>query len=129
MALREKLAERCAAFLEPGEQIQAVFMAQSGPSPYWVLLSAWITILGNNYVVIVVTDRAVVIRRAGRFTPSKPKSLLLRGARAVQFGPQSGLWGQIQLDKRYWVHRRFHKDLAEADAALGTTAPGPVGQP
>jgi len=117
MALREKLVERASRFLEPGEQVQAIFLAQSGPSPYWVLLSYWITLYGDNYVVIAVTDPAVVVLRAGRFTPSMPKSVLLRGSRDVIFGPQSGLWGQIRLDKRYWVNRRFHRDLVAADAA------------
>jgi hypothetical protein len=35
VSLRSKLAERARPFLEPGEQIQAIFRAQSGPSPYW----------------------------------------------------------------------------------------------
>ena len=35
MSLRDKLAKRARPYLEPGEQIQAVFMAQSGVSPYW----------------------------------------------------------------------------------------------
>ena len=34
MSLRSKLADRARPYLEPGEQIQAVFMAQSGLSPY-----------------------------------------------------------------------------------------------
>jgi hypothetical protein len=50
--------------------------------------------------------------------PSKPKSLLSRGPRNVRLGPLSGLWGQIHLDQRYWVHKRFHKDVAAADQAL-----------
>jgi hypothetical protein len=29
----------------------------------------------------------------------------------------SGLWGKIELDdKRYWVHKRFHKDIEAADS-------------
>lgn len=38
MSLRDSLAQRARPFLEPGEQIQAVFMAQSGVSPYLLLL-------------------------------------------------------------------------------------------
>ncbi len=35
MSLRSKLAQRARPYLAPDEQIQAVFMAQSGLSPYW----------------------------------------------------------------------------------------------
>lgn len=38
MSLRNKLAERARPYLEPGEQIQAVFRAQSGLSPSWQFL-------------------------------------------------------------------------------------------
>jgi len=38
MSLRNKLAERARPYLAPDEQIQAVFIAQSGPSPYWAFL-------------------------------------------------------------------------------------------
>ena len=36
-SLREKLAERAGPYLQPGEQIQQVYMAQGGPSPYSVV--------------------------------------------------------------------------------------------
>jgi hypothetical protein len=118
MALREKLVERAAPYLEPGEQVQAVFVGQSGPSPYWSLLTAWIVILQAGYRTFVVTDRAIVVLRNGRLSGTKAKALHLRGPRNVVLGPATGLWGQIQLDTRYWVHKRFHKDIAAADAAL-----------
>jgi hypothetical protein len=96
--------------------MQSVFLAQSGPSPFWSLLSYWVNIIGSNYVVIAVTDRAVVVLRAGRLMPAKPKAMKVRGPRQ-QFPPQSGLWGQIQLDVRYFVNRRFFSDLEAANAA------------
>jgi hypothetical protein len=137
MALREKLAERAAPYLEPGERIQSVFLAQSGPSPYWSLLTYWITIFKAGFATIVVTDRAIVVLKNGRLTGSKAKSLLARGPRNVWLGTPTGLWGQIQLDQRYWVHKRFHKDVVAADDALramypqGGQAPGqpPAGYP
>lgn len=117
-ALRDKLVERAQPYLEPGEQVQAVFTAQTGPSPYWVLLSSWIVIFSAGYSVVVVTDRAIVVLRASRWAPSKPKALRMRGPRAVWLGPVSGLWDHIMLDRRYWVHKRFHKDVMAADQAL-----------
>lgn len=117
MPLRDKLARRAAPYLEPGEQIQVVFLAQSGPSPWWILLSVWIVIFTAGYRTVVVTDRAIVLLRNGRLLSTFPKALALRGPR-VYLGEPSGLWGSIQLDRRYWVHKRFHKDVAAANAMM-----------
>jgi len=117
MALRDKLAERARPYLEPGETIQSVFIAQSGPSPYLMFLSALIVIFTASYATVVVTDRAIVVLRNGRFN-GKPTGLHQRGPRNVRLGQPSGIWQKITLDKPYWVHRRFHKDLAAADDAL-----------
>jgi hypothetical protein len=118
MALRDKLAQRATPFLEPGEQIQSVFLAQSGPSPYWSFLSAWIVIIAAGYATIVVTDRAVVVLRNGRLTGSVAKSVIARLPRQPMESP-SGLWGQLNLGgTRYWVHKRFHKDVEAANAAI-----------
>ncbi|KNX36390.1 hypothetical protein [Luteipulveratus halotolerans] len=118
MALRDKLAKRMEPYLEPGERIQSVFMAQAGPSPYWLFLT-YLMFFWFRPVVIAVTDRNVVIVNTGKFwTTTFPKKLHLRGPRMVWFGEQSGLWGSIQLDEKYYVHKRFHKDVRAADAAL-----------
>lgn len=118
MALRDKLAERAAPFLEPGEQVQAVFVAQSGASPYWSFVSTWIVLLSRGYVVVAATDRAILVLRSGFFTSTKPKSLLARLPRQPMDDP-SGLWGKLNLGgTRYWVHRRFHKDIKSANAAM-----------
>jgi hypothetical protein len=123
MALRDKLAQRATPFLEPGEQIQAVFVGQSGASPYWSFLSTWIVLLTAGYVVIAATDRAIVVLRSGFLTSTKPKSLLARLPRQPMDEP-SGLWAGLNLGgTRYWVHRRFHKDIRAANAAILGGAP------
>jgi hypothetical protein len=121
MALREGLARRAQPFLEPGEQVQAIFNAQSGASPYWSVLSSWIVILTAGYVSIAVTDRAVVVLRNGRFLGSRPNAFKGRFPRQP-FGDPSGIWGRVEVGgTRYWVHRRYHKDIREGNAAiLGT---------
>lgn len=125
MALRDKLAQRATPFLEPGEQIQAVIYCQSGASPYWSVISTWIVLLTAGYHVLVVTDRAIVVLRSGRFRSTFPKTLTARLPRQPLDEP-SGLWGQVHAGgTRYWVHKRFHKDVRAANAAiLGT--PGAV---
>lgn len=126
MALREKLVERAAPYLEPGEQVRHVFMGQTGPSPWLAALSWWIILFSGHYFVFVVTDRAILVLDASKFIPSKPKRLEARLPRATQLGPVSGLWGQTNaLGKRVWVHKRFHKDVLAADqelAAMGGAA-------
>lgn len=126
MALRDKLAQRATPFLEPGEQIQSVFLAQSGPSPYWSFLSAWIVIIAAGYATVVVTDRAVIVLRNGRLMGSVAKSVITRLPRQPMDSP-SGLWGQVNLGgTRYWVHKRFHKDVEAANAAIAGSVAGPA---
>ena len=137
MALRDKLARRAQPYLEPGEQVQAVFLAQSGLSPYWFLVSALAVVFAGGYAIVVVTDRSVVVLRAGRMLPTFPQKVHTRGPRAVYLGQPSGLWGAIRLDRKYWVHKRFHKDVTAANAILqqmyppGAPPPGvsPYGPP
>jgi hypothetical protein len=116
-------------YLEPGEQIQSIFLAQSGPSPYWILLSIWIVVFSAGYSTVVVTDRAIVILRNVRFVGTRAKALRMRGTRNVWLGQPQGPWGSIQLDRKYWVHKRFHKDVAAADNALRAMQPHGAGAP
>lgn len=127
MALRDKLVRRSVPYLEPGEQVQAVFLAQSGPSPYWMFLTLLILLFAVRYAVVVVTDRGIVVLRAGLFSPSFPKRVVARLPRATWLGEPHGLWGKIQLDRRYYVHKRFHKDVVAANQML--TAMYPAGPP
>ncbi len=119
MALRDKLVERVQPMLEPGEQIQQVFMARGGPNPMWGLLTAWVA-FAAKYRIVAVTDRGVVVFKAGSFVPTKPSVLLGRSPRHV-FGPVSGVWAKCTVGpEQLWVHKRFHKDVEAADA--GTAA-------
>ncbi len=52
MSRRKKLAERARPYLEPGEQIQAVFGAQSGLSPYFV--QGYIFVLGLGVFIFPI---------------------------------------------------------------------------
>lgn len=118
MALRDKLRERTAPHLEPGEHARQVFMVQSGPSPYWVILT-WLTMLWNRYLIVVVTDRAVVTFRATAFRPSFVRNPpeITRHSRDTVLGPCSGLWGKVSLGgTQYHCHKRFHADVSAAEA-------------
>jgi hypothetical protein len=117
MALRDKLRDRVQPKLQEGETIQQVFLAQTGPSPYFLFLTSIFFFL-MKYWVVAVTDRRIVIFRAGTWTSSFPKEQAAEFPRSTKFGPVGGLWGKFELgDTKYWVHKRFHGDVEAADAA------------
>lgn len=118
MALRDKLVRRSVPYLEPGEQVQVTFMAQSGPSPYWMFVTYIVLLFAIRYAIVVVTDRGIVVLRAGLFSPSFPKRVIARVPRATWLADPSGLWSKIQLDRKYYVHKRFHKDVRAANQLL-----------
>lgn len=119
MSLRERLTEGTTPHLESGEAIKHIFVCQTGPSPYWSLLT-YLMAFSVKVHIFAVTDRSIVILRTGMFAQSKPKHIEKRFPRETRLGPVSGLWGKIELDgEKYWVHKRFHKDVDAADAELG----------
>ncbi len=124
MAIRDKLQRNVQPHLEPGESLQAAFPAQSGPNPYFLFLT-YLVFFWIRYAVVAVTDRRILVYKAGAFSTTKPKTLLGTFPRETRLGPLSGLWGKVELGgTRYYVHRRFHKDVVSADAAaLGAAAP------
>ena len=121
MALREKLASRAQPFLEPGEQITQIFPTQVGPNPWMIpAIGPIIVMFLSKMRVIAVTDRAVLVLNSSKMSP-KPTGLLQRLPRQTRLGPIDGkIWGKATIGgERNWVHKRFHKDLQAADAALG----------
>ena len=112
MALRDKLAGRAAPYLEPGEQIRYVFQAQEGASPW--LIGA----LFQKYRIVAVTDRAIVVLGIP-WMRSKPNRVVARLPRNTEIGKMSGVFGKTRITgKKMYVHRRFHKDVAAADAEI-----------
>jgi hypothetical protein len=124
MALRDKLRERAQPMLEPGEQIQAVFLAQSGPNPALFFLS-YLIMFWTKFWVVVVTDKRIALLKASPMTPSKPKTLAESFPRDIALPePGGAIWTELPLGgTRYWVHRRFWSDLREAKAATAAAAP------
>ncbi len=116
MALRDKLRDRVQPFLEPGEQIQVVYTGQTGPNPLWVLVTYLVLFFGSKYRIVAVTDRHIRVFSASIWMPAKPKEQLAVLPRATRVGPGSGLWEKTVLgSEEVWVHKRFHKDLDQAD--------------
>ncbi len=131
MALRDKMVERTQPFLDPGEQIRQVFAGQK-ISGWWGLLT-WLIVFWNRYYIVAVTDRRIAILDSGKWSFASPKSLLGSVARTTRIGEPGGLWWKCEsLGLPMWIAKRFHHDVAAADAALdgrppaGSPLPPPV---
>lgn len=120
VAIREKIIEHAQPLLEPGEQIQAVIPAQTKNGWLGALGIFWL-IFTNNYRPIVVTDRRIAITESGRWKMAQPTSIYKSLDRNTQIGPASGIWWKsTSLGEPLYIHKRFHKDVAKADALRPT---------
>jgi len=120
IAMRDRISERAAPYLQPGEVIQDAFAGQAA-SPFWSLLSYWIIIIKNAYRAVVVTDRRIVVFQSSRWGYSNIKSVKRELPRATRLGPPQGtVWYKTEvLGELLYIHRRFFKDIEAADAKLG----------
>ena len=124
MAIRDKMRTNAAPHLQPGETIHAVFSAQT-MSQWFALISYWIIVFSNGYRVVVVTDRRILICKAGRFRLTPVNAILRELPRGTRIGPPSGLWYKTEhLGEQLYIARRFFKDIEAADAAIGATGAG-----
>lgn len=117
MAIRDKITASLQPHLEPGETVQAVFPAQT-MSPYWAILT-YLVLFFNKYRVVAATDRRILVCDTARLTTAKVKGVRAAHPRSTRIGPPSGLWWKCEsLGEKMYVHKRFHKDVEQADAAL-----------
>ena len=116
IAIRERIQERVAPYLQPGEVVQQAFAAQAA-SPFWSLLSYWIIVIKNAYRAVVVTDRRIIVFQSSRWAFSSIKSVKLELPRATRIGPfDAKLWAKTDsLGETLYIHRRFFKDVEAAD--------------
>ena len=125
MAIRDKIRKNAASVLQPGESIQSVFCAQT-VSAYFALISYWILLFANAYRVVVVTDRRILVCRSGRLVQSQVKGIEREFPRSTRIGDPDGLWWPCTtLGNKLYIHRRFHKDVRAADAALYSASGAP----
>ena len=120
MALQDKLAAAAAPRLQPGENIVTAFPAQT-KSPGWYAAFGVLGLVlsGTKFRKVVVTDRRVVVFASGFWKATDLKDVVAEGSR-VNLGEPKGLWWRCDaLPESLVVHRRFHKLLEAANAALG----------
>lgn len=106
---RAKLANQAARFLEPGEQLQAVFRAQSHFGFWEALRARW-----PLWHLVAITDRAVLVLDLSPWA-LRPTRLRLRDSRYVYFGCSRRF---VLGDHFFWVTNDFDDEIAAADAAL-----------
>jgi hypothetical protein len=118
MAIRDTMRSNASGLLHEGESVQAVFGAQT-TSQWWVLVSYLIIIVRNSYRVVVVTDRRIVVCRSGRLRMTPVNGVVAELPRNTMIGPAHGLWYRCEtLGERCYIHKRFQKDVAAADALI-----------
>jgi hypothetical protein len=116
MALRDKMKKAVAPHLEPDEAVQEIFGAQT-KSQYFILISYWILLANKAWRVVAVTDRRIIVFQCGRSGMTKIGGITAQTRRHTRIGPPKGLWYRVEnLGERLYVHKRFHKDIAAADA-------------
>jgi hypothetical protein len=114
--IRDKIRENAQQFLDPAEEVQAVFAAQTF-NGWWAFLSWLIVLFKNSYRAVVVTDKRIAVFNTGRWAMGTPKNLLRDVPRSTKIGTPSGLWWKTEaLGERMYIHKRFHKDVEAADA-------------
>jgi len=127
-APRADLVERATPFLPAGSEIRQAFVAQSAPSfaAFVVTYVTGLTLFGNRYRCVAVTRDAIYVLDGTKASGgARPRALVATLPRSTRLGPASGRWAELDLaGERHWVHRRFHDQIAAADAEAGDVAEG-----
>jgi hypothetical protein len=86
-----------------------------------------LTISSNCSRVVVVTDRRILLCHTARRRTTQVDEVGLDLPRNTIIGPAHGIWYQTDaLAESLYIHRRYHKDVAAADAASGASPPRPT---
>ena len=124
MALRDSMRTSAAPYLRPGEPVQAVIGAQTASQWLAALTGVFVFLGFNRYRIIAVTPSRILVLDAGKTGMKNALGVVMQLPRSTRLGPGTGLWHQIPAgDETLRVHRRFFKDLDDADAALAAACP------
>lgn len=126
MAPRSDLVTRAAPYLPDDSPIRQAFICQSAPNLAFFLVTylTGLTMFWIRYRCVVVTDEAIYVLDSSRASGgAHPRRLAGVLPRQTRLGPATGRWAPLDLlGQRHWVHRRFHDQVTEADAARPTGA-------
>jgi hypothetical protein len=122
MAIRDKYRANAQHLLQPGEEVQAVFGAQTRSG--WIAAVSTILVFLIKYRAVVVTDRRIVVAESSRWKPTAVDTVVAELPRNTLIGPAHGIWYETAAlgPQPLYVHKRFHADIAAADALVDPTA-------
>jgi hypothetical protein len=107
VGVRDRLRRGAADYLQPGEQIQAVFLASRPSHEYYDR-------------AVVATDQRLLLYRLNFL--SRPTELIAEADRNTKIGPCHGVlfyrFDTFEAEHLV-VHRRLFSDVAEADRLAG----------
>jgi hypothetical protein len=131
MEVRSAIVKNAAPYLESGEVIQAVIPA-SPVNPWFILASPiglflpllyfWWKTLRVSLRTIVITDRRIMLLRAGRITTKPVRGVVSNLPRDTQIGPARGIqfYRISTLGDSLYIHRRYFGDVNIADGMAPT---------
>src|SRR5260370_6471698 len=106
MAIRDSMRDSTAAFLQPGESVQAVIGAQTASAYIAALAGAFVFLGLNRYRIIAVTPQRILVLDAGKAS-MKARGLLAELPRSTRLGPASGAWHVVLVEgQKLRVHPR-----------------------
>jgi hypothetical protein len=118
MALRDSMRDSAAAYVPPGEPVQAVLGAQTASQWMMPLTGFLFFRFINSYRIVAVTPERILVLDAGKSSMKKARGVVAELPRSARLGPGSGVWHVIPAgQEKLRVHRRFYKDIQLADAA------------
>jgi hypothetical protein len=125
MAIRDRLRANAAKVLKPGETIQAVIPAQTINPLFYAPLALMavlplivIILIAEPFRVVVVTDRRILVCKAGKFRTTEVNEVLEKAPRATALGTPRGLQFKCTAlgNENLYVAKRFFADVRQADA-------------
>jgi hypothetical protein len=124
--MRADLARRAAPFLPADTEIRQVFIYQTAPH-FFVFVVNYLTGLALHWIkyrCVAVTQDAIYVLESHKLSGGRnPQRLIGTLPRRTELGPVSGRWGRMNLlGERCWVHKRFHRQIADADLEAGFTS-------
>ena len=120
--MQNKLAARVQPLLPPGSQVRHTIVCQTGPNP-WFFLLTYLVYFWIQYRIVVVTDTPSTCCGPARARSGRRRCVATL-PRQTRLGPVSGLWAKIELlGERLWVNKRFQKEIEAADAAARQVTP------
>lgn len=117
MSMRDKMIRNAQPFLEPGEQVQAIF--EGRVHQHKIKSALMPSAFRHEFVTVAVTGKRILVLDSGRAGSGRAKSVITELPRATPLGPPKGSVHQIRTPElRINVMKKWHKEIKAADAAI-----------